>query len=263
MGRLSRRRLGIVLWSVFVTEAVGLAAGFALADPTRLRPDYSGVFLALGVLLMAELQAAVAFVIALVRRTPEAAWWAAASAVAIPAVVVMLLESGTGFWFTWCVVAVFASFVATLLSFRRASRPGPGGGGGGAPACRAGMGAAALSVVALVAAVSMSTEAGMDDVDFSGTWTAPEHDLTLTLTGAPYGQGGRYTLRWGACSEEAAWSLDSPQMTTSVQVWLDRDEVTHCLPASDVEIRVAGGTVADPVLGLTGPDRTDWLLTRP
>ncbi|MFD7257108.1 hypothetical protein [Streptomyces sp. NPDC059874] len=90
-----------------------------------------------------------------------------------------------------------------------------------------------------------------------------EHDVTLTLSGSPAGRGS-YTLRSGTCSEEADWTLDHPQTSTSVQVWLLRDGRTaRCIPGADnIMLHVAGGTVAKPVLSTTGPNGTGWLLTR-
>ncbi|MGW6704945.1 hypothetical protein ACWGDE_08640 [Streptomyces sp. NPDC054956] len=268
MRRLSRQRLGRVLWSALAIEAVALAAAFALSDPTRLRPDYAGGgLLTLGA-LAAEFLAIVAFANAHLRQRPEAAWWAAASATAVPAVGVMLLIAGTGGWFVWCGIALLASAAGVLVSLWRGSPPEPGDGGAagadGATTRRTGRAAVALSAVALVTAISMAvTGPGMEDVDFSGTWTASGRDLTLTLTDGAHGQGGKYTLRSGECTEEATWNLDYPQMTTSVQVWLNQGEATHCLPGgTQVMVRVAGGTVAAPVLSLPGPDGTAWLLTR-
>lgn len=263
MGGPSQRRLGIALWSAFGTQAVGLAVGFVLAEPTSLRPDHSPDLITLSVLFIAGSGAAVTFVLVRNRRESGTVWWAAASATALLAVMVMLLEAGVGAWFAWCAMALLSSFAGIFASLRRAGRPEPEGGddAGTPPSRRTGKAAAALAAVALVAAMSMG--AGMEDVDYSGTWTARPHELTLTLTGASHGQG-HYTLRWGACSEEATWSLDYPHMTTSVQVWLHRDVATACLPGpEDVMLRVAGGTVAAPVLDFTGPDGTTWLLTKP
>ncbi|MFI1645808.1 hypothetical protein ACH4XT_02545 [Streptomyces avidinii] len=265
MGGLWRRRTDIALWSAFGIEAVGLATGFALAEPTSLRPDYSGSLLVPVVLLIAGVGSFVTFVLALIRRRFGAAWWSAASGAAPLAVLVMLLESGTGTWFIVCATAALAAFAGALASLLRGSRPAPqddgdAGDAGDAAGGGTGKAAAAVAAVALVASVSMG--GGMEDVDYSGTWTSDRRDLTLTLTDKPLG-GGHYTLRWGGCSEEDSWVLDYPQMTTSVRVRLLRDATTKCLPGDRTPLlHVAGGTVAAPILNFRGPDGTRWTLTR-
>lgn len=70
-GMPSRIRLGVVRWLAFGALAVGLAVGFALADPTSLRPDYTDASVPLGVLLIATIGAMVGFVIALTLRSPR------------------------------------------------------------------------------------------------------------------------------------------------------------------------------------------------
>ncbi|MFE9484726.1 hypothetical protein ACFYNM_39870 [Streptomyces spororaveus] len=263
MGGSSRGRLGIALGAALAIEAVGLAVGFGLSEPTSLRPDYSDPLLGLDVLLPAECVAVAAIVIALARRKPGAAWWAVASATAILAVSVQLLEAGAGGWSTWCAIALLASFTGIVLSLLPTGRPVPEGGDdrGAAPGRLTGKAATALAVVALVASMSMGE--GMEDVDYSGTWTAGRDDLTLTLTGGQ--DGGQYTLRWGTCTEQSDWTLDYPQMTTSVQVWLIRETgaTSTCLPGTkNIMLRVSGGTAAAPTLALPGPDGKTWTLTR-
>lgn len=237
----------MALWSAFSAQAVGLTVGFVLAEPTTLRPDYSNGAVVLGMLLVAGFCAVVSFAIALARRKSDAAWWAGASATALLAVMVTLVWAGTGGWFPWCATSLYASLVAAFVSLLL-KRPEPAADGGGIPARRAGKAAATVAAVALV--VALFSGGGMEDVDYTGTWTAREHDLTLKLTDGDYGEGsrGHYTLHRQACSENADWNLDHPQMTTSVQVWLIRDRITTpCLPGTgDIMLRVAGGTVASP-----------------
>ncbi|MFE5560175.1 hypothetical protein [Streptomyces sp. NPDC056544] len=255
----AQTRPGVAQWSVFGAQAVGLVVGFALAEPTSLTPDYTNVLVAMCVLLIAGSGAIVGLVIALVRRKSGAAWWAATSATAIPAVLLMLPSAGMGTWFAWCAVALCAPLIGMFVSLL-CERPEPEGTGAGAT-YGAGRAAVALSVVAL--AVSMFSGAGAEDVDYSGTWTTHERDVILTLSGSPGGRGS-YTLRSATCSEEADWTLDYPQMSTSVQVWLLRGSGTaRCIPGPDnVMLHVAGGTVAKPVLSATGPNGTVWFLAR-
>jgi len=267
MGELSERRLRIALWSAFGTQAVGLGAGFGLADPSRLRPDYSGAFTVLAVLFVAEFGAVVVFAFALGRRAAGAAWWAAATATALPAAVVMLLEAGTGAWFACFAIALFVSFAAVFTSLRRTSRAATTGGRQAAARNRSGKAAAAVSAVALWAAVSVSAHSGMDNMDeadFAGTWADREHNLTLTLavTDGPF-PVQHYSLRLGTCTEEGEWGLHYPRMSLSVDVRLYRDKAMTCLPGEiDAMARVTGGTMTAPVLGLEGLNTTKWILTR-
>ncbi|WP_406179263.1 hypothetical protein [Streptomyces sp. NBC_01006] len=257
-GMSSQMRLGIAQWLAFGAQAVGLTVGFVLAEPTSLKPEYADVLVTMCVLLIAGSGAIVSCVIALARRKPGAAWWAATSATAIAALM-MLPSAGMGIWFPWCAVALCAPLIGMFASLRR-ERTEPEDTGPG-PTHGAGRAAVALSAVALT--VSMFSGAGIEDVDYSGTWTTREHDVTLTLSGSPGGRGS-YTLRSATCSEEADWSLRNPQMSTSVQVWLLRDSMTtRCIPGPDnIRLYVAGGTVAKPVLSTTGPNGTAWFLTR-
>ncbi|MEU2452668.1 hypothetical protein ABZ605_21625 [Streptomyces sp. NPDC012765] len=248
-------------WALGI-EAVGLLVGFALAEPTTLRPDHSGSMPAMGALLVAGCVSFAALVVAAIRQHFGAAWWAAASMTASLAVLVMLMESGTGGWFIGCAAALLAIPAGVVASLPRASRPAPEGDPdpGAAPGDGTGKAATALAAVALAASLFMG--GGMEDVDFSGTWTADRHDLTLTLTGEPDG-GGQYTLELGGCSERSSWVLDHPQMTTSVRVLLLRDESSTCLPGTrNLVLHVTGGTVVTPTLDFQSPDGTRRTLRR-
>ncbi|MFE5806186.1 hypothetical protein [Streptomyces sp. NPDC056491] len=272
MGGSSQRRPGIAPGAAFAAEAVSLAVGFALAEPTTLIPDHSTTAAAMPVLFAAGFGTAAALAFALHRRESGTAWWATASGTALLAVMVLLLESGAGAWFTWCAVALLSSFAGIAASHARARRSAPEKRDrtATAPGRFSGKAATALGAVVLVA--SLCSGAGMDDVDYSGTWTAREGGPTLTLSSGSPGQReeqGNYTLQWGACTEKATWHLYHPLMTNSVQVWLERDTATPpapdpaCLPdAKRVKIYVEGGTAAAPVLGLTGPGGKNWALTR-
>ncbi|MFJ4864208.1 hypothetical protein [Streptomyces sp. NPDC088748] len=254
-------------WALGI-EAVGLLVGFALAEPTALRPDHSGSMPAMGVLLVAGCGSFAALVVAAIRQHFGAAWWAAASMTASLAVLVTLMESGTGGWFIGCAAALLAIPAGVVASLPRASRPAPEGDPdpGAAPGDGDGTGtgkaATALAAVALAASLFMG--GGMEDVDFSGTWTADRHDLTLTLTGTGEpNDRGQYTLELGGCSERASWVLDHPQMTTSVRVLLFRDESSTCLPGTrNLVLHVAGGTVDTPTLDFQSPDGTRRTLRR-
>ncbi len=247
---------GTVRWMAFGVQAVGLTVGFALADPAALTPDYTDAVVPMGLLLLVGSAAIVSFVIALALRKPEAAWWAATSALAAPAVLWTTASAGMGDWFIWCAVALCAPLIGVFTCLRRerpeprdtSTRPGHG----------AGRASLVLSVVAL--AVSMFSGAEMEDADYAGTWTTRDHDVTLTLSDPPDGRSS-YTLNSPTCSETGDWTLDHPQMTTSVQVWLLRDNgATRCIPGSDsIRLHVVGGTATRPVLS---PNGTAWLLTR-
>ncbi|MGW3325426.1 hypothetical protein [Streptomyces virginiae] len=246
-------------WLTFCALAVGLTVGFVLAEPTSLRPDYTDASVPLGVLLIAMIGAMVSFVVALSLRKPEAAWWAATSAMVAPAILLMITSAGMGTWLPWCAVALGAPLIAVAVCLRR-ERPEPEDTDAG-PARGARRASVVLSVVALV--VSMFSGAGMEDIDYSGTWANHEHGVTLTLSGSSNGRSS-YTLTSGTCSEAADWTLDYPQMSTSVQVWLLRDSgTTRCIPGPDsLLLHVVGGTVAKPVLRTPGPSGVSWLLTR-
>ncbi|WP_406086141.1 hypothetical protein [Streptomyces virginiae] len=258
-GMPSRIRLGVVRWLAFGALAVGLAVGFALADPTSLRPDYTDASVPLGVLLIATIGAMVGFVIALTLRKPEAAWWAATSAMVAPAALLTIASAGMGTWFPWCAVALCVPLIAMFVCLRH-ERPEPEDTDAG-PARGARRASVVVSAVALV--VSMFSGAGMEDIDYSGTWTNHEHGVTLTMSSSSGGRSS-YTLTSGTCSEEADWTLDHPQMSTSVQAWLLRDSgTTRCIPGPDsIRLRVVGGTVAKPVLSTNGPSGVSWVLTR-
>ncbi len=252
----------IALRTALGVEAVGLVVGFALAEPTTLRPDHSSSMPAMGVLLVVGCGSFVALLVAAIHQHFGAAWWAAASMTAPLAVLVMLMESGTGAWFTGCAVALLALPAGLAASLRHAPRPTPEGDAdaGAAPGGEIGKAATALAAVALVASLFMG--GGMEDVDFSGTWTADRHDLSLTLTDEP-NKARNYTLELGDCSEGASWVLDHPQMTTSVRVLLFRDATTTCFPGTrNVILHVAGGTVDAPILDFQAPDGTRWTLRR-
>ncbi|MFD9011513.1 hypothetical protein [Streptomyces sp. NPDC059552] len=250
-------------WALGI-EAVGLLVGFALAEPTTLRPDHSGSMPAMGVLLVAGCGSFAALVVAAIRQHFGAAWWAAASMTASLAVLVMLMESGTGGWIIGCAAALLAIPAGVVASLPRASRHAPEGDPdpGAAPGDGTGKAATALAAVALAASLFMG--GGMEDVDFSGTWTADRHDLTLTLTGTGEpNNGGQYTLELGGCSERASWVLDHPQMTTSVRILLFRDESSTCLPGTrNLILHVTGGTVDTPTLDFQSPDGTRRTLRR-
>ncbi|WP_405440946.1 hypothetical protein OG373_27385 [Streptomyces avidinii] len=262
MGGTQRRPDIALCWALGI-EAVGLLVGFGLAEPTSLRPDHSSGLLAMCVLLIAGCGSFIALVLALAHRRSGPAWWAAASTIALLAVLMMLMESGMGDWFTGCAVALLAIPAGAVVSLRRASRHAPegGAGAGATPGGDIGKAATALAAVALVASLSMG--GGMEDVDFAGTWTADRHDLTLTLTDSRLGDG-QYTLQREGCSEEGSWTLDNPAVTTSVKARLHQDTATTaCLPGTNsVMLYIAGGTVAAPILDLRGPDGTRWTLTR-
>ncbi|WKD34955.1 hypothetical protein [Streptomyces xanthophaeus] len=259
----TQHRPDIALWWALGIEAVGLLVGFGLAEPTSLRPDHSGGLLAMCVLLIAGFGASIALVLALAHRQSGAAWWAAASTIAPLAVLVMLMESGMGDWFTGCAIALLAAPTGAFVSLRRASRSAPEGdaGTGAMPGGDIGKAATALAAVALVASLFMGGD--MEDVDFTGTWTADRDNVTLTLTDSRLGDG-QYTLQREGCSEEGSWTLDNPPLTTSVKAQLHQDTATTaCLPGTNsAMLYVAGGTVAAPVLDLRGPDGTRWTLTR-
>ncbi|MGW6576128.1 hypothetical protein ACWGAN_28705 [Streptomyces sp. NPDC054945] len=240
----------------FGVQAVGLTVGFALADPAALTSDYTNAVVPMGLLLLVGSGAIVSFVIALALRKPEAAWWAATSALAAPAVLWTTASAGMGDWFIWCAVALCAPLIGVFACLRR-ERPEPRD-TGTRPGHGAGRASVVLSVVALV--VSMFSGAGMEDVDYTGTWTNSEQGVTLTLSGPPDGPSS-YTLESATCSETGDWTLDHPQMTTSVQVWLLREKgAARCLPGSDsLRLLVVGGTATRPVLS---PNGTAWLLTR-
>ncbi|WP_314251269.1 hypothetical protein [Streptomyces sp. DSM 40907] len=123
------------------------------------------------------------------------------------------------------------------------------------------IGAMVSFVVALV--VSMFSGEGMEDIDYSGTWTNHEHGVTLTMSSSPGGRSS-YTVESAMCSEAADWTLDYPQMSTSVHVRPPRDSgTTRCIPGPDsIVLHVVGGTVAKPVLSTNGPSGVSWLLTR-
>ncbi|KPI23494.1 hypothetical protein OV450_7416 [Actinobacteria bacterium OV450] len=258
-GMSSRIRLGVARWSVFGAQAVGLTVGFALAEPTSLTPDYSDTSVPLLVLLFAMMGAMVSFVVALTLRKPEAAWWAATTAIATPAVLLMIASAGMGTWFRWCVVALCVPLIPMILCFRH-ERPEPQDTDAG-PARGARRASVVLSAIALV--VSIFSGAGIEDVDYTGTWTNHEHGVTLTMSSPPDGQSS-YTLTSGTCSEAANWTLDYPQMSTSARVRLLRDSgTTRCLPGPDsIVLYIVGGTVAKPVLSTGGPTGVTWLLTR-
>ncbi|MFG2236021.1 hypothetical protein ACGFNX_39555 [Streptomyces sp. NPDC048723] len=260
---VTQRRPGIALWWALGIEAVGLLVGFGLAEPTNLRPDHSSGLLAMCVLLIAGFGSLLALVLALAHRRSGAAWWAAASMIAPLAVLVMLMESGMGDWFTGCAVALLAIPAGAVVSLRSASLHAREGDAetGSAPGGDIGKAATALAAVALVASISMG--GGTEDVHLSGTWTADRDDLTLTLTDSRLGDG-QYTLQREGCSEEGIWTLDNPPLTTSVKAQLHQDTATTaCLPGTNsAMLSIAGGTVAAPILDLRGPDGMRWTLTR-
>lgn len=258
-GMPSRIRLGVMRWLAFGALAVGLTVGFVLAEPASLSPDYTDISVPLGVLLIAMIGAMVSFVVALSLRKPEAAWWAATSAMVAPALLMMIASAGMGTWFPWCAVALCAPFIALAVCLRH-EQPEPEDTDAG-PARGARRASVVLAAVALV--VSTFSGAGMEDVDYSGTWTNHEHGVTLTLSSSSGGPSS-YTLTSGTCSEAADWTLDYPQMSTSVQVWLLRDSgTTRCIPGPDsIRLYVVGGTVARPVLSTNGPSGVSWHLTR-
>ncbi|WP_354644505.1 hypothetical protein [Kitasatospora camelliae] len=261
MEGVSQRRLDVALWWAVGAQILGLVAGFAFAEPELLRPDYAGG----GLPLLAELAALLLFAFTLGRRCGEAAWWAVAVVVGLAAMVVMTLAAGTGSWLTWGALAPLAGTVAVFLNLRRRSRAAAPD---SPPIGRhhGGMTAAAASAVALVAAVAVSSQYRMENVDFTGGWADHEHEVTLALADAAPG-GWHYVLRRGTCTEEGPWRLDYPQMSTSVQVWLDRKEATtSCLRdssnRSDLVAIVTGGTFDHPVLTVHHGDGTPWRLTR-
>ncbi|MFE1875416.1 hypothetical protein ACFW9N_31830 [Streptomyces sp. NPDC059496] len=256
-------RQGIALWLAFGIEAVGLTMGFALADPTDLRPDHSDGLLAMCVLLIAGVGSFIALVLALVRQRSGPAWWAAASMTATLAVLVMLMESGMGAWFTGCAVALLAIPAGAAASLRSASRHAPEGDAETGPTPGDGIGKAATALAAVALVASMFMGGGMEDVHLSGTWTADRDGLTLTLTDSRLGDG-QYALEREGCSEKGSWTLDNPPMATSVKARLHQDTTTTaCLPGTNsVVLYIAGGTVAAPILDLRGPDGTRWTLTR-
>ncbi|MER7826026.1 hypothetical protein ABTX85_26090 [Streptomyces sp. NPDC096097] len=243
----------------FGAQVVFLTVGFVRAEPTALTPDYTDAGVAMGVLLLVTVAGIVSFVIAMTRLQPEAAWWAATSVPAAPAVLFMIASAGMGDWFVWCAVALCVPLVSMLVCFRY-ERPKSQYTDGG-PARGAGRASVVLSVVAL--AVSLFSGAGMEDIDYTGTWTNSEQGVTLTLSDPPDGPSS-YTLESATCSETADWTLDHPQMTTSVQPWLLREKgAARCLPGPDsLRLLVVGGTVAEPVLGTAGPNGVFWFLTR-
>ncbi|MFD7786881.1 hypothetical protein ACFV4Q_27900 [Streptomyces nojiriensis] len=263
MGGSSQRQPDIALWWALGIEAVGLLVGFALADPTALRPGESDGLLAMCVLLIAGFGAFMALLLALMHQRSGPAWWAAASMTATLAVLVMLMESGMGDWFTGCAIALLAAPAGAVVSLRDASRHAPEGDAetGTAPGGGIGKAATALAAVALVASMSMGE--GMDDVRLSGTWTADRNDLTLTLTDSRLGDG-QYTLQREGCTENGSWTLDNPPMATDFKARLHQDTATTaCLPGTNsVILYIAGGTVAAPILDLRGPDGMRWTLTR-
>ncbi|MGW4509857.1 hypothetical protein ACWENO_34985 [Streptomyces sp. NPDC004436] len=240
------RRLSVVLWPVLAVEVAGLVGTFTLADTTVLVPTYDGPLVrecaVLLVLALAVLPGVVAVLALRDGRNTNAVWRAAASWILALALLVILLRAGTGLWVVWCAVTMAASCAATVLCTDSATeRP-----------VRPSRAAAAIAVVALVAAVSGSCSGPY--TDYPGVWTAPKDAASLTLTEqTATGQGGRYTLQVGTCTEQGRWAFDYPQMSTSVQMWLHREGELSCVPtAPDTWVRIVGGTRAAPVIALPG-----------
>ncbi|WP_405419443.1 hypothetical protein [Streptomyces erythrochromogenes] len=244
MGEETReRRLAVVLWPVLAVEVAGLVGTFTLADTTVLVPEYDGILVrecaALLVLALAVLTIVVAVLALRDGRNTTAVWRAAASWILALALLVILLRAGTGLWVVWCAVTMAASCVATVLCTDSATEL----------PVRPSRAAAVIAVVALVAAVSGSCSGPY--TDYPGVWTAPKSAASLTLTET--GQGGRYTLRVGTCTEQGRWVFDYPQMSTSVQMWLHREGTLSCVPtAPETWVRIVGGNRAAPVIALPG-----------
>lgn len=240
------RRFAVVLWSALAVEVVGLSGAFALADTTVLVPEYEGTFakecaVLLG-LALAVLPVVVAVLALRLPRNTTALWRAAASWILALALLIVLGAAGSGPWVGWCVVAMVASCVATVIcADHRADLPsGPS------------RVVAAVALAALVVAACGSCAGPY--TDYPGVWTAPHDAASLTLTEETQpGRGGQYTLRIGTCTERGKWVFDYPQMSTSVQMWLHGDNVNACLPGRpDVQIRIVGGDRRAPVIALYG-----------
>ncbi|MGW2275154.1 hypothetical protein [Streptomyces yangpuensis] len=240
------RRLAVVLWSALAAEVVGLAGTFALADTTVLVPEYGGGYGdECSVLLGMALAILPVVVAVLALRTPRnttAICRAAASWILALALLIVLLTAGSGPWVFWCAVTMVAACAATVIC---AGNPPK------LPKLPSGV-AAAIALVALVAAACGSCSGPY--MDYPGVWSAPKGAASLTLTEetAP-GQGGRYTLRMGTCTEEGTWAFDYPQMSTSVQVWLHREGAIACIQGHpETQVHIVGGDRAAPVMGLAG-----------
>ncbi|MFF8271839.1 hypothetical protein ACF059_31360 [Streptomyces sp. NPDC016562] len=240
------RRLAAVLWSALAVEVAGLVGTFASADTTLLVPTFDGTLVLVCAMLLAVAVAVLPIVIVVLKlrdaRNPAAVWRAVASGILALALLIMLVRAGTGPWVVWCAIAMAASCAATVLCTISPR-------GLSIQPVRA---AAAITVVALVAAVSGSCSGPY--TDYPGVWTASKDAASLTLTEqtAP-GQGGQYTLRVGTCTEEGRWVLDYPQMSTSVQMWLHREGALACIPGGpETWVRIVGGNQAAPVIALPG-----------
>ncbi|MFD5620980.1 hypothetical protein [Streptomyces yangpuensis] len=240
------RRSAVVLWSALGAEAAGLVGTFALADTTVLVPEYDGSFgEECAVLLCVALAVLPVVVAVLALRTPRnttAVCRAAASWVLALALLIVLVAAGSGPWVFWCAVTMVAACAATVICAGNPPTLSK-------PPSRV---AAAIAVVALVAAACGSCSGPY--MDYPGVWSAPKDAASLTLTEetAP-GQGGQYTLRMGACTEQGSWVFDYPQMSTSVQVWLHREGATACIPGNPAtQVHIVGGDRVAPVMALAG-----------
>ncbi|MET9959566.1 hypothetical protein ABZ128_10885 [Streptomyces sp. NPDC006326] len=251
MGEGSKSRPGIVLWSALAVEVAALAGAFALADTTALAPTW-GILDNPLVALVGVLLAVAALVTALERRNVAAAWRAAASGILALAFGILLVTAGRGTWFVCCVVALPASWVATLVAFRGPGRPSP----------RPARAATAVAVAALAGAI-WSGAGSVEDADYAGTWSASGDTALLTMSDLerPHGDG-QYTLRVGTCTENGTWAFDYPQMSFSTQVWLRRGGAMCLQGRQEILVRIVGGTEAAPVIGLPGPNDTELRFTK-
>ncbi|MFJ3206136.1 hypothetical protein [Streptomyces sp. NPDC086989] len=240
------RWLAVVLWSALAVEVAGLVGTFALADTTRLMPEFEGTLVLVCAMLLAMTLAVLPIVVVVLTlcnaRNTTAVWRAAASWILALALLVMLVRAGSGPWVVWCAVAMAASSAATVLcagSPTRLSVQPP----------RA---AVAIAVVVLVASVCGSYSGPY--TDYPGVWTASNDTASLTLAEQmEHGDGGEYTLRVGTCTEQGRWVFDYPQMSTSVQLWLHREGALACIPGGPAtQVHIVDGNRAAPVIALPG-----------
>ncbi|MGW6979884.1 hypothetical protein ACWGE1_10610 [Streptomyces sp. NPDC054932] len=240
------RRLAVVQWAALAVEAAGLLGTLALADTTVLVPEYGGTLVLMCAMFLAMILAVLPIVVVVLAlrnpRNTTAVWRAAASWILALALLVVLVRAGVGPWAVWCAVAMAASCAATVLCT-------------GSPAglsVQPSRAAAAIAVVALVVSVCGSCSGPY--TDYPGVWTASKDAASLTLTGqAESGQGGQYTLRVGTCTEQGSWVFGHPQMSTSVQMWLHREDALACTPGGPkTRVRIVGGNRTAPVIALPG-----------